>query len=105
MDLSKAYDTVDRPRALEIFRQYGIGPNALRLMKAFWDRQQVVAKQCGFHGSPFHAEQGETQGGIVLPPAFNILMDAAVCEWLVPLLMIRDTQLRMRALEPLLPNG
>ena len=35
LDLRKAYDTVDRERLLEILECYGVGPNALGLLKFY----------------------------------------------------------------------
>jgi Reverse transcriptase (RNA-dependent DNA polymerase) len=56
LDLRKAYDTIDRTRALAILEGYGVGPNTLRLFKKFWEQQQIVARQSGFHGPAFQAE-------------------------------------------------
>lgn len=82
LDLSKAYDTLDRPRALDIFQRYGMGPNMLRLVRNFWDGQQVVARQSGFHGHVFEATRGTTQGSIVSPTLFNIVLDCVTRHWL-----------------------
>ena len=30
--------------------EYGVGPHALLLLCKFWAAQQLVARQCGFHG-------------------------------------------------------
>ena len=37
LDLRKAYDAMDRGRCLQILQDCGVGPNARRLVKAFWD--------------------------------------------------------------------
>jgi hypothetical protein len=42
LDLQKAYDAIDRGRTLEILEGYGVGPSARRLLKHFWDHQQVA---------------------------------------------------------------
>jgi Reverse transcriptase (RNA-dependent DNA polymerase) len=55
IDLRKAYDSLDRTRALHTFEGYGMGPNMLRLIRNFWDRQQVVTRQQGYHGPAFPA--------------------------------------------------
>jgi Reverse transcriptase (RNA-dependent DNA polymerase) len=61
LDLRKAYDTLDRPRTLEILALYGLGKN---------------------YGEPFEATRGVTQGDIISPTIFNIVSDAVVCYWL-----------------------
>ena len=43
--------------------------------------QQVVARQSGYHGEPFKATRGVTQGDIVSPTLFNIIVDAVVRYW------------------------
>jgi hypothetical protein len=82
LDLRKAYDTLDRPRTLEILALYGLGRNALRLLETYWAGQRVVAKQSGYYGEPFEATRGVTQGDIISPTIFNIVSDAVVRYWL-----------------------
>jgi hypothetical protein len=76
IDLKKAYDTLDRERTLEILECYGVGALTLQLLHQFWNRQLVVAKQGGHFGV------GVTQGDIVSPTIFNIVVDAIVRNWL-----------------------
>ena len=38
LDLTKAYDALDRSRCLEILEGYGVGPNARRLLTTYWRR-------------------------------------------------------------------
>ena len=63
LDLSKAYDCVDRDRMLEILEGYGIGPRLLGLITAYWELQVFVCKQSGFFGDPFQAGRGVPQPG------------------------------------------
>jgi len=81
LDLRKAYDTVDRERLLEILEGYGVGPNTLGLLKFYWENQRCVARSGNYHGSVFVPERGVTQGGIISPILFNILVDAVVRKW------------------------
>jgi retron-type reverse transcriptase len=78
LDLKKAYDTLDRAHTLEILEQYGVGALTLQLLRQFWDRQLGVAKQGGHFGVAFLATRGVTQGDIVSPTIFNIVVDAIV---------------------------
>ena len=71
LDLKKAYDTVDRERMLTILEKYGVGERTIRLLRTYWDRQQLVARQAGYHGEPF-------QGDPLSPTIFNIAVDAGV---------------------------
>ena len=36
LDLTKAYNALDRSRILEILEGYGVGPQARRLLQAYW---------------------------------------------------------------------
>ena len=82
LDLRKAYDTVDRTRSLQTFEEYGMGPNMLRLLRNYWANQVIVPRQNGYHGTPFPATRGQTQGGLFAPTGFNIVVDSVIREWL-----------------------
>jgi hypothetical protein len=81
LDLSKAYDTLDRPRTLQLLRDYGLGSHLLLLLTNFWNSIQVVARQQGYYGESFKSERGTTQGDIVSPTIFNVVIDAVVRSW------------------------
>ena len=78
LDLKKAYDTLDRDRALEILKGYGIGENIQSIIKRVWDMDTMVPKQGGFYGEPFSAGRGVRQGDILSPMIFNIIVDAVI---------------------------
>jgi Reverse transcriptase (RNA-dependent DNA polymerase) len=82
LDLKKAYDTVNRERTLEILEGYGVGERTLNLLRTFWDTQQLVVRQAGYHGKPFMASRGVTQGDPASSTIFNIVIDAVVRYWL-----------------------
>ena len=81
LDLRKAYDTVDRKQLLEIFEEYGVGPNILGLLKFYWDHQPCVAKSKNYHRETFVLFCGATPGGIVFPTLFNVIVDAVIWKW------------------------
>jgi len=81
LDISKAYDALDRQRTLQILTAYGVGPNIRRLLHRFWSTQRVVPRQAGFIGVPFQATRGVTQGDVISPSIFNIVVDAVIREW------------------------
>ena len=47
LDLTKAYDTLDRSRCLEILEGYGVGPSARRLLNTYLRRLTMVARAGG----------------------------------------------------------
>jgi hypothetical protein len=60
LDLSKAYDTMDSGRTLQILSEYGIGERILRVLTNFWDSLMVIARQQGYYGNPFQSKRGTT---------------------------------------------
>ena len=50
LDLRKAYDAMHRGHCLQIREDFGVGPNARRLIKAFWDNGVLVCKAAGCFG-------------------------------------------------------
>ena len=53
MDLHKAYAALDRSRYLEILEGYGVGPQDFRLLRTYWGRPRMVAKEGGYYGLAF----------------------------------------------------
>jgi hypothetical protein len=43
LDLSKAYDTLDRVRTIQLLRSYGVGDWILHLLTHFWNSLTIVA--------------------------------------------------------------
>ena len=82
LDLKKAYDKVDRKRALDTLQGYGVGPRICRLIKHFWDSQKIVPRQAGYYGPVFTATGGTTQCGLFSPALFNIQIDSVIRHWL-----------------------
>ena len=81
LDLTKAYDTLDRSRCLEILEGYGVGPNARRIMTTYWRRLTMVARAAGYYGTAFGGERGVTQGEPLYPTIFNVVGDVVVRHW------------------------
>ena len=81
LDLTKVYDALDRSRCLEILEGYGVGPNARRLLNAYWHRLTMVARAGGYYGKAFKGERGVTQGDPLSPTIFNVVVDAVVRHW------------------------
>jgi hypothetical protein len=83
LDLTKAYDTLDRNRTLAILKGYGIGERIQRIIQQIWHMDTMYPKQAGFFGKPFRANRGVRQGDIISPMIFNIIADAVIrhTEW------------------------
>ena len=62
LDLTKAYDALDRSRTLEILKGYGVGDRVRRLLTVYWERTTVVARAGRYYGKGFKGERGVTQG-------------------------------------------
>ena len=83
LDLTKAYDMLDRERMLLLLEQYGVGPNTLHLLKIFWDNLELCSRQGGYYRRTLiKSNRGVTQGGITSPIIFNVVVDAIVRELL-----------------------
>ena len=78
LDLSKAYDNVDRYCLLIKLKGYGAGPRMCGILETFWDCQKVVPSHNSFHGTAFPSTRGTTQGGLVPPKLFNVVVDNVI---------------------------
>lgn len=81
IDLTKAYDCVDRNVLLQLLEAYGVGPKMRGILESQWAAQQFITKQSGFYGRVIRPTRGVTQGGIESPTLFNIAIDAVAREW------------------------
>lgn len=81
IDLKKAYNTLDRDRALNILEAYGVGPNLRRIFVRIWEGDTMVPQQEGYFGKSFRARRGVRQGDIISPLIFNIMVDTVLRHW------------------------
>ena len=82
LDLTKAYDALDRSRCLGILEGYGVGPGARRLLHNYWHRLTMAARAEGYYGKTFKGERGVTQGDPLSPTIYNMVVDTFVRHWL-----------------------
>jgi hypothetical protein len=68
---------LDHNRTLQLLQWYGMGEWLLKVLTNFWNSLRVVADS----GDPFKSERGTTQGDIISPTIFNIIVDAIVRAW------------------------
>ena len=82
LDLTKAYDALDRSRSLDILKGYGVGERVRRMLKVYWERTTMVARAGSYYGKGFKGGRGVTQGDPLSPTIFNVMVDAVVRHWL-----------------------
>ena len=58
LDLTKAYEALDRSRCLGILEGYGVGPGARRLLRNYWRRLTMAARSGGYYRAAFKGERG-----------------------------------------------
>ena len=78
LDLHKAYGALDRSKWLEILEGYSVGTQAHRILQTYWRRLTMVARAGGYYGTAFWEECGVTQGDLLSPTIFNVVVDAVV---------------------------
>ena len=79
LDLSKAYDTVDRDRLRLVLQAYGMGPRLLKFLDNSWEGSGVVPRKLGRYGrNLIRTERGVKQGDIPSPTFFNLVVDLVV---------------------------
>ena len=81
LDLTKAYDALDRSRSLEILERYGVGQRVRRLLREYWSKSTMVARAGGYYGTGFKGERGVTQVNPLSLIIFNVVVDAVVRHW------------------------
>ena len=81
LDLKKAYDTLDRGQALIVLKGYGVGANLFRLLQTIWEGDTMIQRQAGYFERPFKANRGVSQGDILSPLIFNIMVYEVVRNW------------------------
>ena len=81
LDLTKAYDSVHRGRALQLLEKYGVGRRTLRIFRHYWKHNKLCPKQHGYFGRKIRARRGFPQGDILSPIIFAIVCDAVIRWW------------------------
>ena len=66
---------MNRDRLLITLEGYVSVPRLCGILETFWDCQQVVPRQNGFHGLDLPNTRGTTQGGLVSLTLFNVVVD------------------------------
>ena len=69
INLRKAYDAIDQERVVDILKEAGVGPKALRLIILFWERTQLICKVGWHFGRVFQAKRAVTRVAPSLLPS------------------------------------
>ena len=52
------------------------------LLTKFWENQELVTRQNGYHSTNFRATCGTTQVGVASPKLFKVAVNIVVCHWI-----------------------
>ena len=78
LELQKYYDALDRSRCLEILEGYSVGSQSCWLLRTYWRQLKMVAKAGVYYGVAFKGARGVTQGDLLSPAIFNVVVDVVV---------------------------
>ena len=78
LDMCKAYDDLDRYQCLDILTGYGVGLRTIRILRTYWVRIQMAAKEGGRYRPLFQSHRGVTQCYPLSPKIFNVVVDNVI---------------------------
>ena len=52
-----------------------------RLLREYWNKSTMVERAGGYYGTGFKGGRGVTQGDLLSPTIFNVVVDAVVRHW------------------------
>ena len=79
VDLTKAFDTVNRYVLLNILRKFGCPPTFIAILQQFHTGMCTLVVMAGSQSSSFPVEVGVKQGCILAPIIFSLLLVAMTC--------------------------
>ena len=78
IDLTKAYDKVDRSILWKVLRRYGVPEVLISVIKNFHDGARARVRVDGILSEVFELNTGVKQGSVLSPTLFNIFLGAIV---------------------------
>ena len=79
VDLTKAYDSVDRTLLWDAFARFGVPPRMLAVIRHFHDGMQACVRlDDGEFSDKFDVEQGLRKGCVLAPLLFNMFFTAVL---------------------------
>ena len=82
LDLRKAYNTLYLKICIDILKEYGTCRHIVKFLSSSFLKQNIIAKDSGYHGEPFTETRGVTQGDIISPTIFNVAIGVVVWYWI-----------------------
>ena len=76
--LNKTYDALDCGQYINILAAYGMGPWSILFLLRYLDWLTMVTRARGYYGTPFKGVLGVTQGGLLYPTIFNVVLDVVL---------------------------
>ena len=67
---------MNRRNILQILKHYGIGDTTLDILREYWRKQRCIIKSGSYYSKQFKPTSGVTQGDILSPTFFNIIVDS-----------------------------
>ena len=83
LDLQKACAALEWDRCLEIIKEYGVVPRALRIIQMYWKWITMIARAGGYYEPPLKGYHGITQGYPISPTIFNVVVDTIIRHWVI----------------------
>ena len=75
IDITKAYDSVNRDLLWKVCRKYGVSQKFVNLLKMLYKNSRAKVRVEGELSDSFLIETGVLQGGIPSPTLFNVVFD------------------------------
>ena len=76
IDLSKAFDTVNRELLWRVLQKFGVPAKYLSVLRQFHDGMQARVRAGGLTSDPFPVAVGVKQGCVLAPALFNLFLAA-----------------------------
>ena len=62
---------------------YGVGPQTERVLRLYWEHPLIVTRLGKYCGTPFKGHQKVTQGYLLSPTIFNMVVGEVIHHWVV----------------------
>ena len=80
VDLSKAYDSVDRSLMFQVLEKRGMPTQLIDMLRCLHANTETCVRTSAGDSDWFHVDTGLRQGGVEAPLLFNLFLDTAVRE-------------------------
>ena len=83
LDLWNSYDALDWEWCMEILVAYRFSLWTERLLWIYWEEITIVSRAGPYYSAPFNGSRGVTQGDLLPPNIFNMVVDVVILHWVV----------------------